>query len=272
MKLGAVAGVDPSEVIKMTRLQRFFLAALAIGLMIVPLLANAQSAPTPLGIVPSPNPGNLTVNVWTDKQTYLVGENALIYFTVNQQAYIYIYDLQPDGVVRLVFPNAYSQNNFVPAGTHVLPDTGYKFLITPPTGLEKLQIFASLVPLNLSPSTYTEPYPQVSPQGLQGQIMGITPQACWTTAWASFTIAAGYSYTPPSGYTPPPSYMPPPSYTPPPPNCYTCPPPFFGWLPGGSWYWSNGQWQQRAPSSGWYWYYGPDGKWHFTIRIHIGGN
>lgn len=259
-------GVDPSEVIKMEKFQRFFLAALLLGLVLVPVLATAQGAPSPLGINPSPNSGNLTVNVWTDKQTYVVGENALIYFTVNQQAYIYIYDLQPDGVVRLVFPNAYSQNNFVAAGTHVLPDAGYKFLITPPTGLEKLQIFASLVPLNLTPNSYTEPYPQVSPQGLQGQIMGITPQACWTTAWASFTIVdSGYGCTPPPAYTPPPSYPQPPS------NCSPCPP-FFGWYPGGSWYWSNGQWQQGTPPSGWYWYYGPDGKWHFTIRIHIGGN
>ncbi|MCD6135841.1 DUF4384 domain-containing protein, partial [Candidatus Bipolaricaulota bacterium] len=171
----------------MLKLQRFFLAALLVGLMLVPSLAHAQGAPTPLGIIPAPNPGGLSVSVWTDKQTYAVGENALIYFTVNQQAYIYIYDLQPDGVVRLVFPNAYSQSNFVSAGTHVLPNAGYKFLITAPTGLEKLQIFASLVPLNLTPSTYSEPYPQVSPQGIQGQIMGITPQACWTTAWTSFT-------------------------------------------------------------------------------------
>jgi hypothetical protein len=49
----------------------------------------------------------------------MVGETAQIYFTVNQQAYIYLYDLQPDGIVRLVFPNAYSQNNFVnPAQPH----------------------------------------------------------------------------------------------------------------------------------------------------------
>ena len=263
MKLAAVACVDENEVIKMLKLQRFFLAALLVGLMLVPSLAYAQGVPTPLGISPSPNPGGLSVSVWTDKQTYAVGENALIYFTVNQQAYIYIYDLQPDGVVRLVFPNAYSQSNFVSAGTHVLPDAGYRFLITAPTGLEKLQIFASLVPLNLTPSTYSEPYPQVSPQGLQGQIMGITPQACWTTAWTSFTIVnAGYGYTPPSS-------CPPPSYTPPPPSCNPCPP-FFGWFPGGSWFWSNGQWQQGTPSSGWYWYYGPDGKWHFAVRIHIG--
>jgi len=247
-------GVHPNEVIRMRLIKRSFLMLLAVGLLLVPVLAYAQSGPTPLGVVPSPNPGNLTVKVWTDKQTYVVGENALIYFSVNQQAYIYIYDLQPDGVVRLVFPNAYSQNNFVSAGTHVLPDTNYTFLITPPTGLEKLQIFASLVPLNLTPNSYSEPYPQTSPGCIQGQIKGITPQATWSTAWTTFTIvSSSYSYTPPcyNGY----------SY-----------PPFFGCCPGVNWYWYNGQWCQGTPPSGWYWYYGPDGKWHFTIRINVGGN
>jgi hypothetical protein len=254
MKLGPATGVHPSEVIRMRIIKRSMLMLLAVGLLLVPVLSNAQSSPTPLGIVPSPSPSNLIVNIWTDKQTYAVGENALIYFTVNQQAFIYIYDLQPDGVVRMVFPNAYSQNNYVSAGTHVLPDTNYKFLITPPTGLEKLQIFASLAPLNLTPSSYNEPYPQTSPQCIQGQIMGITPQATWATAWTSFTITStAYSYTPPcyNGYV------------------Y---PPFFGCCPGVNWYWSNGQWCQGTPPSGWYWYYGPDGKWHFTIRIHVGGN
>ncbi len=242
----------------MTIIKRSLLMLLAAGLLLIPVLANAQSSPAPLGIVPSPCPGSLTVKVWTDKQTYSVGENAQIYFSVNQQAFVYIYDLQPDGVVRMVFPNAYSQNNFVSPGTHVLPDTNYKFLITPPTGLEKLQIFASLVPLNLTPNNYSEPYPQTSPNCIKGQIMGITPQATWTTAWTTFTITSStYSYAP--------------SYTPPSYNGYAYPP-FFGCCPGVNWYWSNGQWCQGTPPSGWYWYYGPDGKWHFTIRIHVGGN
>ena len=249
------------------------LTILLIGLLGGSVLVSAQGTPTPLGIIPSPNPGSLTVNVWTDKSTYMIGETAQIYFTVNQQAYIYLYDLQPDGIVRLVFPNAYSQNNFVAAGTHVLPDANYQFVIAPPTGLEQLQIFASLTPLNLTPSAYGEPYPQATPQGIQGQIMGITPQPTWATSWTSFTIVASYGYTPPStGYTPPPpGYTPsPPSYAP--PSWYYPYPPFFGWGSGGTWYWSNGQWQCGMPSSGWYWYFGPDGKWHFRIHIQIGGS
>ncbi len=228
------------------------------------VLVAAQGQPSPLGIVPSPSPGSLSVNVWTDKSTYVLGETARIYFTVNQPAYIYLYDLQPDGVTRLVFPNAYSQNNYVGAGTHVLPDAAYRFVISPPTGVERLQIIASPTPLHLAPGAYTEPYPQATPERIKGQIMGITPVPTYATAWTSFTIVAGgYGYTPPAGYPTPYTIQPS-------PPCTACPPPT-GWFPGG-WIWHNGSWGFGAPlsGSGWYWYCGPDGKWHFTIRIHIG--
>jgi len=222
-----------------TRLS-IWLALLVIGLVSASTVMGVQG-PSPLGIVPTPTPQPLTVNMWTDKSTYVVGETMRAYFDVNQPAYIYLYDMQPDGVVRLVFPNAYSQNNFVSAGTHVLPDSAsYHFTVTEPTGVEKLQIFASLAPLSLTPSTYGEPFPLATPQGIQGQIMGIAPeptcQPSWATAWASFTITApAYTYTSPPCYTPPaPRYTPPPCYKPAPP-CSPCPP-FFGFMfPRSSW-------------------------------------
>jgi len=239
---------------------------LLFGILGAAVFADGQGAPSPLGIIPSPNPSQLVVNIWTDKQVYAVGENARIFFSVNQQAYVYIYDIQPDGIVRLIFPNAYSQNNYVSAGTHSLPDGNYRMLVSPPTGVEQLQIIASTVPLNLAPTSYSEPFPQIAPDPqsagntIQGHIMGINPSpnpcppcASWATAWTSFTIVQPY------GYCPPPC--------PPTPPCYGC-------VPGGYWYWYNGSWHYGTPpsGSGWYWYYGPDGKWHFTIRIQIGGN
>ena len=227
------------------------------------VLVSAQGTPSPLGIVPTPTPQPLTVNVWTDRSSYAVGETLRAYYSVSQPAYIYLYDIQSDGIVRLVFPNAYSQSNFVSAGTHVLPDRpSYQYTVTYPTGMEKLQIFASPTPLALTPSSYSDPFPMTSPNEIQGHIMGITPTPTptWTTAWTSFTVTAApsYSYTPPSGYTPMPPYSP----------FY---PPFYGW-PGACWYWKDGEWHYGTPSSGWYWYFGPDGKWHFSIRIRFGGN
>ena len=228
------------------------------------VLVSAQGTPSPLGIVPTPTPQPLTVNVWTDKSTYAVGETLRVYYSVNQPAYIYLYDIQSDGIVRLVFPNAYSQSNFVSAGTHVLPDhPSYQYTVTYPTGVEKLQIFASPMPLALTPNAYSEPFPMTTPNEIQGHIMGITPTPTWVTAWASFTVTTppSYGYTPPYGYPPMSPY---PSY----PPVY---PPFYGW-PGSCWYFHGGEWHYGVPSSGWYWYFGPDGKWHFSIRIRIGGN
>lgn len=213
------------------------LTLLLIGLVGTSAIMVAQGPPSPLGIVPTPIPQPLTVNVWTDKSTYAVGETVRVYFNVNQPAYIYLYDIQPDGVVRLVFPNIYSQSNFVSGGTHVLPDRpSYQYRVTHPTGVEKLQILASLSPLAVTTSTYGEPFPRVTPGEIQGHIMGITPEPTWTTAWTSFTITAPtYSYTPPPCYKPPaPSYTPTPCYKPAPPSP-SCPPFFGSCFPGWSW-------------------------------------
>ena len=234
---------------------------LVIGWIVTSTLALADGAVAPLGIVPTPTPQPLTVQVWTDRSTYTVGETLTIFFSVNRSSYIYIYDIQPNGFVRLIFPNQYSRRNFVSAGTHSLPDGLYKFTVTPPAGTEHLQIFASPVDLGLNPSYFGEPFPLVgsdpssAANQIQAQIMGIIPEPTWSTAWTSFTIRQAYSYTPPTYYYPyPPSY-----------------PPFPGY-PGGTWYWQGGGWQFGIPQSGWYWYFGPDGKWHFRIHIHIGGN
>ncbi len=242
---------------------------LVIGLVALSSIVYGQSTPAPLGIVPTPNPQPLSASVWTNKTSYVVGETATIYFTVSQAAYIYIYDIQPDGVVRLIFPNAYSQGNYASAGTHTLPDGAYQFTIAPPTGMEQLQIIASPVNLGLTPPAYYEAFPLVGqdPQSatnqIQGHIMGIVPQPTYASAWTSFQIVASYSYTPPPTPTPtPPSsgyYYPYPPYY----------PPFYGY-PGATWYWQNGEWHFGIPVSGWYWYFGSDGHWHFRITIHFG--
>jgi len=216
------------EVIKMKLTATRFVLLLLVGLVATSALAVAQGTPAPLGIVPTPTPQPLTVSIWTDKSMYVIGESATIYFSVSQPSYIYIYNVQADGVV-LIFPNAYSQGNYVSAGTHALPDGLYQFTVAPPTGTEQLQIIASPLDLGLNPSAFYEPFPLVgtNPQSatneIQVQIMGIVPQPTYVSDWTSFQIVASYGYTPaPPSYTPPaPSYTPspyPPSYNPYPPS------------------------------------------------------
>lgn len=248
------------EVIKMKSTAMRFVLLLLIGLVAMSALVVAQGTPAPLGIVPTPTPQPLTVSIWTDKTMYVIGESATIYFTVSERSYIYIYDIQPDGVVRLIFPNAYSQGNYVSAGTHALPDGLYQFTVAPPTGTEQLQIIASPLDLGLNPHAFYEPFPlvgtnpQTATNEIQVQIMGIVPEPTYVSDWTSFQIVTSYGYTPPA-----PSYYPyPPLY-----------PPFYGY-PGATWYWGNGEWHFGVPASGWYWVFGSDGSWHFRITFHFG--
>ncbi len=249
---------------------------LVIGLIATSGLAVADGQVAPLGVIPEPTPQPLTVNLWTDKSTYMVGETLTIFFSVSQAAFIYIYDIQPDGIVRLIFPNAYSQGNFVSAGTHTLPDGLYKFTVAPPTGLEQLQIFASPVDLGLSPPYFGEPYPMAggnpgaATSQIQAQIMGIVPEPIWATAWTSFTIVQHYGYTPPT-YPHTPTYPTQPSW-------FGYQPPPFSGVAGAFWYFFGGQWISGMPSSGpyWYWYnpcgyaYPACGEWRIRFRICIG--
>jgi len=249
------------------------LGLLLIGIVALSGIVVVASSPAPLGLIIDPTPDPFSASIWTDKSSYVIGENATIYFNVSQAAYVYIYDIQPDGIVRLIFPNAYSQSNYVSAGVHSLPDGAYRFTVAPPTGTEQLQIIASLVPLGLE-LPYSEPFPMVGPspdaatQSIQGHIMGLIPEPDYVMAWTSFLIMSSYSYTPPAP-TPPPTPTPAPT----PPPCYSwnpfypCPP-FYG-FPGGSWYWDGGEWHYGVPPSGWYWTW-EGGEWHFHIRICFG--
>lgn len=249
------------EVIEMKLTAVRFVLVVLIGLVAMSALAVAQGTPAPLGLVPMPTPQPLNVNIWTDRSVYAIGETANIHFTVSQPSYIYIYNIQSDGIVRLIFPNAYSRGNFVPAGTHVLPDGLYQFTVAPPTGMEQLQIIASPINLRLGPSSFFEPFPfvGVNPHSATHQIrvriMGIVPEPIFSTAWTSFQIVAAHAHTPPShpGFTP---HMP-------------FHPPFFG-QPGATWHWQGGQWHFGLPTSGWYWFFGSDGSWHFRIIFHFG--
>ena len=166
----------------MNRTKRAALIAGILTALFASVVGLAQSGAAPLGIIPTPTPTPLTATITTNKTSYVIGENVTITYMVSLPAYVYIYDIQPDGIVRLIFPNQYSQTNFVSAGTHYLPDGPYKFTVYPPTGTEQLQIIASGVPLNLSPTSYSEPFPMVgsnpgaAAMGIQTQILGIIPE------------------------------------------------------------------------------------------------
>ncbi|GAB4310506.1 MAG: hypothetical protein Kow0097_12100 [Candidatus Bipolaricaulota bacterium] len=229
----------------------------------------AQSGPSPLGLVPVPVPG-LSASIWTEKPQYTIGETARIYFSIPQAAYVYIFDIEPTGRVRLIFPNFWSPNAYRQAGTHVLPDQpSYQLRVAAPTGTETLQLVACTRPLPVPMGTYSDPYPLLGPDLESGQVavLGLVPEpscGCCTTAWTTFQIVA----SPAPGYSPcPPCW----GITPCPPcSGFTYVTPGMGWffgLSSGSWTFFIGE----CPSGpGWCWYLGPDGQWHFKLQLCFG--
>lgn len=167
------------------------------------LFALGQEEAVPLGIVIEPPVGELTVRIWVDKPAYAIGETVQIHFELNQPAYVYIWDIMPNGQVHQIFPNLYEPQNFFSAGVHTIPSPGkgYQFKVTPPTGREWLQIMATTVPIpyfqGFSPQ---EPFPLLGPdpqswqEALEAQVLGIVPEPSQRAFdFTSFQIVYGIS-------------------------------------------------------------------------------
>lgn len=172
-----------------------------ITVLLAVLLGSSQPVPAPDTIIVQPNPTPLALQVGFNQASYAPGDKLRLTVILNQDAYLYIYNITPDGRVNLLFPNAYQPINLLRAGRHTIPDRRYSFVITPPTGLECVQVLALTAPLplerwlpqgKLSPEN---PFPQLSQQPLQFKqsmqqtiISTVGPQG-WTTVWSCFTIA-----------------------------------------------------------------------------------
>lgn len=115
--------------------------------LLVGITALGQVVPKGI-IVEPPAPEGLQVEIWVEKPAYAVGEYVRIHFRVNQDAYIYIWDIAPNGVC-LIYPNQRELTNYVTAGEHTVPGPGKGdyLKVTPPTGTEYLQIVATKRPV-----------------------------------------------------------------------------------------------------------------------------
>jgi PKD repeat protein len=129
-------------------MRKYLLVAALVLAMGAVVLADGDQA-VPLGIiVEPPSEEGLSVHIWVDKPAYAFNEHVTVHFEVNQDAYVYIWDISPDGVC-LIFPNQNEMNNHVSAGTHTVPGPGatYHLTVQPPAGTEYLQIVATKQPV-----------------------------------------------------------------------------------------------------------------------------
>lgn len=173
----------------------------AIALLIAQSVTWAQA---PQGIVVVPPSPQIQASISVDRAVYQPGERILIHYSVSTQAYVYIIDIDAQGRVTQIFPNRFSQNNFVPAGNRTLPDNAsYSFVVTPPAGTELVQIIATLTPIDLGVQGFVQAFPSLGNDPSQFQanaqaaIQGIVPTGEVATAFTQFQVGGAPSNTTP---------------------------------------------------------------------------
>lgn len=167
--------------------------------------AHAQDdQAAPQTIIIGPDESSLSVDIRTNKPRYKPDEALQIHLQLNQDAYVYIYNIQPNGSVRLLFPNGFARNNYLNAGRHTLPATNdYSFVVSEPLGVESLQAIASTTPLPMadlsSQSLDDEAFPVLG-QAIQEVKPDVTAMVqdsvqpdSWATAWTQFLVAQSFA-------------------------------------------------------------------------------
>jgi len=227
-------------------------ALLAVAATALAFGAVAFGQAFPLGLLPASDEP-VEAYVWTMESLFYVGDPIVIHLRVSRPSFVYLFDLQPDGVVRLLFPNAFSLDNFVES-THRLPDGAYELIALPPNRIEELLVFAGTLPLPFPPAAPTDPFPifaedpEEAIDTLVSLIAEMDPTSSWGVGWTALQNEGETEEPeePDSTITLP---------TPP-------PPPPFASFPGHAWHLVNGSWSYGVPAAGWYWYYGLDDRWH----------
>ncbi|MBD3309064.1 DUF4384 domain-containing protein [candidate division KSB3 bacterium] len=135
---------------------QLIILCLGIGCLFAEASLAQQRPERPKTPVPPPSPGvvaseeDVGIKVWTDKgdnaPTYYVGERIYISFTVQNDSYVTIYDVDSTGNVNVLFPNPYHRDNLVRKGrVYTIPTSNYEYdlVVKGPTGDEVLFAIAS---------------------------------------------------------------------------------------------------------------------------------
>ena len=181
------------------------------ALMTALLLGGSLAAPkiSPQSIIVNPVVSSLTVKTWVDRDpsghgtpVYRVRDKIRIYTSVSEDAYVYLFNVDPQGHIDQILPNRLGGSNFLKGGTvKVFPGPGDNFTydISAPYGLNKVLALASQTPLNLSQlSSFTagNPLAQVNVQGQQrlAQALSIVVKPIEPSSWVTFAVQYNVGY------------------------------------------------------------------------------
>lgn len=196
-------------------MKKVLLTALALSLPLVLGTTLAEPVLSAQRIIVNPVPTDIAVNVWTDRSSgaqsvpnYQVGDSIQIYASVSRDAYLYLFNVDPDGSVTLVLPNNYSTSNYLYAGeVRAFPSDqdAFTFDIAAPYGLNKVLALASEAPLALdeladfqSQHAQSTGFADVNVFGQEplAQALSIVvnpvPQNTWSSSVAFYNVAYGY--------------------------------------------------------------------------------
>jgi len=217
----------------MNKTKTHLTALVALALVSSGLLSSAMARPliSAQSIIVNPIDTALKVRVYTDRDPsgsstpgYNVGDKIRLFVQPNQNAYIYLFNVDPNGEVAQLIPNRYGGGaNFVKANqTKAFPAAGdpFTFDIAAPYGVNKVLALASKTALNLNdisrfqaqsgtPTKFAEV--QVSGEANLARALSIVvtpiPQDSWVSDTAFYTVLGGTS----SNNTPAPVQPPAPS-------------------------------------------------------------
>jgi len=129
-----------------------------ITLLLSSTFAAAAPQISPQRIIVNPIETSLKSKVWLDRTadssgyaTYRPGDNVTIKASVNEDAYLYLFSVDPKGEIVQIFPNQYAEDNFVEGGQTVTlpgPDANYTFEVDKDPGISKVFAVAAKDPLD----------------------------------------------------------------------------------------------------------------------------
>ncbi|AWT36067.1 S-layer protein [Deinococcus arenae] len=182
------------------------------------LLGAASASPakiTAQSIIVNPVETKLNVEVWVNKDasgkanpTYRKGEAIQVAVKTNQDAYVYLFNINANGVVDMFFPNNFEESNFVKGGvTRVFPQQGAKYGLNVggPNGQDRLLAIASSKELDLrdiATFAQNQSFAQVKVKGQENLARALSivvnplPADGWTTDVVTFKVGGQPVSTP----------------------------------------------------------------------------